>query len=275
MDGRTLTDGKNAKTDVAFGEKLESCYPRWNFFIKGIRMGDEGLAEAEVNIKRNEWLLRPVEFALKWGLLGAVVLLLVYGAAKLLNASFEVKELFGQKVFIKINNNLNLSNERLAVLEERLKQLTQNFEQMSQDLEQGGIETVSASEIREVKTEDREVIESVLTYDPVSGEGYVWIGSWNQYSRVWTDGTVESLDSLAAPDYLAGQSLKLIRDVNLRSNFPAPVDRGYYQAVTSKGVAKQGTSITVLAKPRPYARGQGIQYWAKVSATYEPKEVAQ
>ncbi|MEL6523168.1 MAG: hypothetical protein AAFQ66_19505 [Pseudomonadota bacterium] len=221
------------------------------------------------------WLVRPLEFVLKWGLLGLTILLLIVLAGKF-GYQIQITKLFGQDISItKVTERVETNDEMLANLEERVTHLTESLARLTQDLSEGNaVRSVSPSSIREFPSEQGVVTQPVLASQPIDGEGVIWLGQWSAEANGWLDGSVAALASLPKPVDLVGKDLELATSVNVRADFPAPPSRGYYSVVPSKGVATGQTKVTVLEQPRAYRFENGTQYWAKVETQFEPKAAA-
>ncbi|MEL6523169.1 MAG: hypothetical protein AAFQ66_19510 [Pseudomonadota bacterium] len=222
------------------------------------------------------WLTRPLEFVLKWGLLGLVILALIT-LADYIGYTVSVTKIFGQEISIteKVTERVESNDEQLANVEARVRQLTDNLARLSEDLtEQQGVTTVSPAAIRELPSQQGAVTEPLVPAEPVLGQGVIWLGEWDADAQVWADGVIDGLPDLPAPDDLVGQALTLATRVNVREDFPAPARDGYYGTVATKGVAADNSTVTILERPRSYEFENGVQYWARVETQFVPKTAA-
>ncbi|MBM7069964.1 hypothetical protein [Actibacterium sp. 188UL27-1] len=218
------------------------------------------------------WLMRPIEFALKWSLLGVSILLLLILAGRL-GFQVEVNKLFGQDVSIKqVTAVVETNDEEIANLRDTVEKLREDLIVLAENADSPAPTALSGSQIRELPTEQGAVTKPILRSEQINGEGVIWLGRYE--NGTWSDATVDGLADLPSPDDLVDRTLTLRKTVNLRANFPAPVQDGYYEEVTTRGVVYPDTRVTILSTPRSYDRKSGTQYWAKVQTTFEPKATA-
>ena len=218
------------------------------------------------------WIMRPIEFALKWGFLGVSLLLLLVFANRL-GFQVEVSKLFGQDISIKqVTEVVETNDEQVANLRATVEKLREDLVTLAQSIDSSAPFALSVDQIRELPTEQGAVTQPVVKRAPISGEGVIWLGRYE--NGAWIEGTVGRLSELPAPSDLVDKTLTLDTKVNVRADFPAPVDAGYYEAIPSKGIANPDQRITIVSPPRAYARESGTQYWARVQTTFDPKSAA-
>jgi len=212
---------------------------------------------------------KPAEY----GLIGLAVVFTLWAAQNLSVLPEQFKG-FGTEWKMPENESRALNETAVIIAEIRneIDKLKKEFSEVTEDLNQRQLTTVSAQAVLEVAEDIRGAeTEVIVQKAELEGEGYIWIGSFDPLWNGWKEATAGSVDGAELPwpaDLTEGRILEITQNVNLRNG--QPDQKTYFQGIPVLGYVPVGEQITLLEPVIRYDRENGVQYWAKVKATYTP-----
>lgn len=220
-------------------------------------------------------LKRPIEF----GLIGSAIVLVMYLASQadilpkvFKGAGFELEFQETQERVVQAVVGTAGGVEDLKQQVAELQNEIQDLKETVSDLTGEGPRLPSATaRIAPVQNKQDVAAPTEILIDvnqSITGNGVIWIGTWDSKIKKWTDSTVDAAQ-LPMPQDLVGFEGRLSKDVNVRENFPAR-DDSYYTGIKALGVAANGGLIQIQTRPQAFERSSGTQIWAEVTTTYRP-----
>lgn len=209
---------------------------------------------------------RPIEY----GLIGAAAVLVIWLADALDVLPLKFKGLGTEVEFGKKEKTvLNSSADQVAALDGKVMKLQKELAQVVDALRDGRTLEVTSAVVEALPEDAGNVSKATLSNDAiVTGTGTIWVGTFDPLIGLWTDRSVTLPGgNLPAPEEMSGITVTFEIDVNVRDGLPERTD-SYYSDVAKLGVAKKGTTATIVGSPVRYVRPTGIQYWAEVALSY-------
>lgn len=212
-------------------------------------------------------LFKPVEY----GMVGGALVLVLWMAQYLsvLPQSFKG---FGIEVEIPDDqeSEIQRSFDQIADLQTQVEKLKEDLEALVVDLEENTVVplAISSAQIAEgapdIIPEDALVL---VEQEPVSGTGYLWIGTRDETG--WIDASMENISDWPDPALMKGAELRASTAINLREALPAE-DETYFSDVPRLGTVAREQAVRIIETPVTYPRAGVEQVWARAEAIYTP-----